>query len=68
MRPEQTVRGEFTIVVEGNRDPQAIDATAIERLIDRLLEAGLPKRTIRDIVAETFSLTKADAYRQVLAR
>lgn len=63
------VHGEIVLVVAGagaesarrdDRDERAEDA------MRRLLQAGVPLRTVRDVVAELAGLNRRDAYRRVL--
>ncbi len=59
------VYGELTLVIEGGGEPEP--GELIDRLIARLLEAGLSARAVRDVVADVFDLPRSDIYARVNA-
>ena len=69
LEAEPKVYGELTLVIAGaDSATLAPDADTITRLIDHLLAAGLSPRAIRDMLSDTFSLSKAPTYSLILTR
>ncbi|HVW25101.1 MAG TPA: 16S rRNA (cytidine(1402)-2'-O)-methyltransferase [Polyangiaceae bacterium] len=60
-------RGEFTLVVEGNGDPEAADDGDVDALVTARLDSGDPARTIADDVAEVSGRPRREVYARVLA-
>jgi 16S rRNA (cytidine1402-2'-O)-methyltransferase len=59
-------RGEFTLVVEGNGDPEAADDADVDALVASRLESGDSPRTIADDVAELSGRPRREIYARVL--
>jgi 16S rRNA (cytidine1402-2'-O)-methyltransferase len=60
-------RGEFTLVVEGNGDPEAADDADVDALVAARLDSGDSPRTIADEVAEVTGRPRREVYARVLA-
>jgi 16S rRNA (cytidine1402-2'-O)-methyltransferase len=61
-----TERGEFTIVIAGNEEPEHADPTDVDSLVEARLEAGDPSRTIADEVSEISGMPRREVYARVL--
>jgi len=59
-------RGEFTIVVEGNGDPEAAEDGDVDALVEARLDSGDPPRTIADDVSEVTGRPRREVYARVL--
>lgn len=67
-RAEDPVRGELTVVVEGDTGPAAEVDERVVRLVDELLAAEVPVATVRDVVARVYDLPRRDVYQLALER
>jgi 16S rRNA (cytidine1402-2'-O)-methyltransferase len=68
LRAEQTVRGEFTVVVGGGAQAAAEDEHALaERLIDTMARHGADRRLIREVLREVTDLPRNWVYDRVQA-
>lgn len=63
---EDPIRGELTVVVEGDTGPAAAIDERISRLVAGLVAAGVPVATVRDVVAEVYDLPRRDVYQLAL--
>lgn len=64
----EEVRGEITFVVEGfSGRAELIDAERVDRLIDRLVEAGVSVSTVRDVIAEIYDRPRREVYQRALS-
>jgi 16S rRNA (cytidine1402-2'-O)-methyltransferase len=61
-----TERGEFTIVIAGNEEPERADAADVDSLVQARLEAGDAARTIADDVSEISGVPRREVYARVL--
>jgi 16S rRNA (cytidine1402-2'-O)-methyltransferase len=61
-----TERGEFTIVVAGNEEPERATAADVDSLVEARLEAGDAARTIADDVSEISGVPRREVYARVL--
>jgi len=59
-------KGEFVIVIEGNKRSEQIDRTEINQYIEELLGQGLSSKTIAQMVANRFMISANSAYSMVL--
>jgi len=59
-------KGEFVIVIEGNKRSEQIDRTEINQYIEELLGQGLSSKTIAQMVANRFRISANSAYSMVL--
>jgi 16S rRNA (cytidine1402-2'-O)-methyltransferase len=59
-------RGEFTVVVEGNGDPEAADDADVDALVTARLQSGDTPRTIADDVADLSGRPRREIYARVL--
>lgn len=65
---EDPVRGELTLVVEGDPQPERPeDEERVRALIRGLVEAGVPVATVRDVVARVYDRPRREVYQQALA-
>jgi 16S rRNA (cytidine1402-2'-O)-methyltransferase len=65
---EDPVRGELTLVVEGDPEPERPeDEERVAALIRGLVEAGVPVATVRDVVAGVYDRPRREVYQQALA-
>lgn len=64
---EGDVKGELTLVVEGFRGA-ATDAEAerVEALVARLVAAGVPVGTVRDVVSAVYAVPRREVYQRAL--
>ena len=62
------VYGQYTLVIEGATNEGAPAPGDLERAIDRLLVEDLPLRTVRDLIADLYGLSRKAAYDAVLSR
>jgi 16S rRNA (cytidine1402-2'-O)-methyltransferase len=61
-----TERGEFTIVIAGNEEPEHADAGDVDSLVTARLDAGDASRTIADDVSEICGMPRREVYARVL--
>ncbi len=62
-------RGEMTLVIEGATPPAGPTwDPRVDHAVDRLLEAGLSPRTVRDVLADVFGVERRPLYRRILDR
>jgi 16S rRNA (cytidine1402-2'-O)-methyltransferase len=66
LRARERVGGEATVVIAGS-DGSAQDRPRVTAHARALLEAGLPPRRVRDLVADAFELPRREAYDLVLS-
>jgi 16S rRNA (cytidine1402-2'-O)-methyltransferase len=67
LEAEEEVRGEITMVIEGDQGPEgAADDARVEALIVGLVEAGVPVGTVRDVVARVYDRPRRDVYQRAL--
>jgi 16S rRNA (cytidine1402-2'-O)-methyltransferase len=59
-------RGEFTVVVEGNGEPDDADDADVDALVEARLDSGDGARTIADDVAEVSGRPRREVYARVL--
>jgi 16S rRNA (cytidine1402-2'-O)-methyltransferase len=63
----EEVRGEITLAVEGfHGSPELEDSERVGLLIARLVQAGVPVGTVRDVVAEVYDRPRREVYQQAL--
>lgn len=60
--PEDTLKGEMVIIVEGNKEEVSIDEEEIKQQLEYLLSKGLSKKDSVDIIARLFKLNKNYIY------
>jgi 16S rRNA (cytidine1402-2'-O)-methyltransferase len=67
---EEQVRGEFTLVVEGEGAVQAralqADAAAVDAAVQELAAAGVPRKTIARVLQGLTGMTRNEAYRRAV--
>jgi 16S rRNA (cytidine1402-2'-O)-methyltransferase len=61
-----TERGEFTIVIAGNEEPEHADAADVDSLVEARLDAGEASRAIVDEVSEISGMPRREVYARVL--
>jgi 16S rRNA (cytidine1402-2'-O)-methyltransferase len=65
---EDPVRGELTLVVEGDPEPERPDdEERVQALVRGLVQAGVPVATVRDVVARVYDRPRREVYQPALA-
>ena len=68
---EEQVRGEFTLVIEGEGGVRApalqAEAGGVAAAISELVAAGVPRKTIAHVLQELTGMSRNDAYRRAVA-
>lgn len=59
------IRGECTVVVDRAEDENVVTEETVDRKIRELDDRGLSHRTIREVVAELYDLSRSDLYDRI---
>ncbi len=62
----EQVRGEFVLILEGNKDEKEVREIDIKAELEKYLEEGYSKKASVKIVAEKYSLAKNQVYQESL--